>query len=300
MTQPAYLLISGLFFMALTGGIIWGDAKKTQPAVQCPQTFPSRPILAVAETYRNTPFKAGEKAVYEIHYAGILAGHAYMNVNPPVQYKDIWHRQFQVEVKSLESYETLYHVHDVMKAISDPYDFRVAKFYLKQDEESLFSNRFRQSKSITFEHERCKVRETIQRHEKRDKIKEFDLVYGAKDSLGMIYYLRTLQYDLNTPVRTLVYSSEKNWWLEAVPVVKENVTVSAGEFETIKLQLVTYLGKELQQQGEVYIWIAQTPQRPLVKVQAEVALGSLWFELLKYEPGTQDQVVEAEEIQEEG
>ena len=271
----------------LLGCLLWGQAfgqTGEEAPPKCPPPI-ARPALASFETYRDTPFKAGENAIYEIRYAGLLVGQAQMKVNPPVLYNDRWHRQFILDVKTSEDHYTLYRIHDVMEAISDPHDFRIAQFTLKQDEETLFSKHFRQIKFLEFEHGRCKVREMIQQPNKAEKVEEFDLVAGAKDSLGVLYYLRTKPARLETTVRTLVYSSEKNWWLQSVPLVEETVSVPAGEFATTKFQLTTYLGKELQQKGNVFIWIAQTPQRPVVMIQAEVAIGSLWLELARYEPG---------------
>lgn len=275
-----------LLLPGLLGGLLWGMAlgqTENESVAPCPEPA-SRPVLAASEIYRDTPFKSGENAIYEIRYAGLWIAQAQMKVNPPIEHNGRWHRQFHLGVQTLEDQGTLFRVDDVMEAISDPQDFRIAKFYLKQDEKTLFSDRFRQEKFLEFEHGRCKVRETIQQPNQAKEVEEFDLVSGAKDSLGVLYYLRTV-YDPEKTVRTLVYSSEKNWWLQAIPVVEETVGVPAGEFRTTKFQLITYLGKELQQKGDVFIWIAQTPQRPIVMIQAEVAVGSLWLELARYEAG---------------
>ncbi|MBF0287279.1 MAG: DUF3108 domain-containing protein [SAR324 cluster bacterium] len=255
--------------------------------MSCPLNVPARPQYAPSEIYQNSPFKAGEKAVYAVRYTGIVAGHIYMDVKPPILHKETWHRHFRTEVKSLESYENIYRIHDVMESISDSHDFRIAQFLFKQDEQSFFSNHFWKQKSLVFDHEHCLVTETIRRENKKDKVKSFALIRGAKDTLGMIYYLRTLDYEINIPQRTMVYSSEKNWWLETYPIAKEKVTVPAGEFSATKLKLTTYLGKELQQQGDVYLWIADTPNRPVVLIHGDVKIGSLRFEMTEYVPGIQ-------------
>ena len=84
----------------------------------------------------------------------------------------------------------------------------------------------------------------------------------------------------------MVYTSEKNWWLDAEPVKRETLTVPAGTFETVKLKLTTYLGKDLQQKGEIHLWIAtSTKERHFVQLQAEIEVGSVWAKLSKFEPG---------------
>jgi hypothetical protein len=83
-----------------------------------------------------------------------------------------------------------------------------------------------------------------------------------------------------------VYSSGQNWWLEATPVAFEEITTKAGKFKAVKLNLQTYIGQDLQQKGMVDVWIAtEHPSHPLVQVKAEIKLGSVWIEMVKFEPG---------------
>ena len=84
-----------------------------------------------------------------------------------------------------------------------------------------------------------------------DEENDFDLEYGAVDALGAVFLLRTKNYKLGKIERFMVYTSEKNWWLEAKPVAFEKVKVPAGTFDTVKLSLKTYIGRELQQKGDV-------------------------------------------------
>ena len=57
--------------------------------------------------------------------------------------------------------------------------------------------------------------------------------------------------------------------------------------DTVKLKLQTFIGKELQQKGDVYAWIATgTPERQLVQIQGDIKLGSVWIKLHKFQPGS--------------
>ena len=286
-----FLLLCSLHFHEVQGA----DTQTSQSPIQCTQSASERLPLSYEMIYQNMPFQAGEKAVYKIWFIGLLAGHFFMEVKKPIKYNGNWHQHFYSEVKSDRSYESLFRINDSMTSYSDPVDFRISKFNFKQDERSLFSNRFRQVKHLEFDHKSCRVHEIVFKNEKVSKKQEFDLQYGAKDSLGMIFYLRTLPYEMGKQERTLVYSSKKNWWLEATPVAKETIVVSAGKFNTIKLKLLTYFGKELQQQGDVHVWIAESQNRPVVKIQGKLALGSLLFELMEYQEGRNVEMTETEE-----
>ncbi len=291
-----FLLTNSLLFYELQGA----DTKSSISSYQCPQSPPNHWSVGYEETYQNMPFQVGEKAIYKIWFIGLLAGHFVMEVKKPVKRNGIWHMHFFSELKSDRSYESFFRVNDSMTSYSGPVDFRISKFSFKQDEWSLISDHVRQIKHLEFDHENCRVRELVYINEKETQKQEFELHYGAKDSLGMIYYLRSLSYKIGRQERTLVYSSKKNWWLEATPVAKETIAISAGKFNTIKLKLLTYIGKDLQQQGDLHIWIAETRNRPVVKIQGKLAIGSLLFELMEYQEGREPEITESEEVLSEG
>ena len=87
--------------------------------------------------------------------------------------------------------------------------------------------------------------------------------------------------------RTLIYSSEKNWWLEAKAIAIEELKVGGMTYKkAVKIQLQTRIGKELQQKGDVNVWIdTESKHRPLLLVQGEIKIGSVWIELTKFKPG---------------
>jgi hypothetical protein len=175
---------------------------------------------------------------------------------------------------------------DVAEAISQPWDFGVAQFYMEQDEGKMFGKRFRQTKWLEFDHDRCQVNERVTEPETPEKKASFELVPGANDSMGVVFNLRTQKFYLGKKVRLLVYTSEKNWWLEAEPVAFETLATPAGSFKTVKLKLQTFIGKDLQQKGDVWAWIdVEGPGRPLVQVQGEIKIGSVWITLKEFKPG---------------
>ena len=62
--------------------------------------------------------------------------------------------------------------------------------------------------------------------------------------------------------------------------------MSAGTFDAVKLDLQTFIGKELQQKGDVSMWIAQKhPSRPLVKITGRIKIGHVSIELSELEVG---------------
>ena len=60
-----------------------------------------------------------------------------------------------------------------------------------------------------------------------------------------------------------------------------------GTYDTVKLKLTTFIGKELQQKGDIWAWVAtNTPEKQLIQVQGEIKIGSVFVKLHKYVPGS--------------
>jgi len=262
-------------------------ARAEDAPIECPKKQPKQPDLARADVYKDVPFKSGESATYEITWAGMKAGFGTLDVKAPRKQDDIWNRVFHVDAATGDWFKAVFVAKYEMEAISRPSDFGVTKFYMSQNEGKLFSKSLVVKKWLDFDQATCKVNERIEEVGKPEKKKTFDLAYGANDALGVIYQLRTREYKIGQKERALVYTSEKNWWLDAEPVAMEKITVPAGTFDTVKLRLHTFIGKELQQKGEVYAWVAtKTPERQLVQIQGEIKIGSVWVKLHKYKAGS--------------
>ena len=277
------LIAAGWFsVVSATGGVAQG---KDVP-IECPKPMPPAPDWARAQTYEGVPFKPGEESTFEVSWAGMNAGFATMEVRPPIKHGGKWHRVFHAEAKTGDWFKTIFTGHDIIEAYSRPWDFGVSKFYLEQYEQGAFKSAFISKKWLDFLQEECQVKEKTWRPEKSDKLETFPLSFGAIDALSVVYFMRTKEYKIGQTERAPVYTSEKNWFLEAKPLAFEKVTVPAGTFDAVKIQLHTYLGKALQQKGDVFVWVSTgTPQKQILQIQGEIKIGSVWMKLKTFQPG---------------
>jgi len=267
----------------------------------CPEAEPA-PNLPRADTYKDMPFQSGEEARYILKYGlvKVHVGYGFLRVQPPTKQivsvarmngalvkEPRWHRVFAAEAYTGDWYKMIFAGHDKMQAFSRPWDFGVTKFYISQNEEKPFVRRYHAEKWLDFDHVNCRVTERMVDHKKKREITdEHFLQPSADDALGAVYKLRTFNYQLNKTERVLVYTSEKNWWLEATPLALEEVKTAFGTHKAYKLAVKTYLGKELQQRGKLFVWIAADhPNHPMLRVEGEVTFGSVYLELDRYTPG---------------
>jgi hypothetical protein len=254
--------------------------------VICPKTPENIPEITRAEVYAATPFRAGEKTTYELSWAGMKAGYADIEAKPPSKHEGIWHRIFSIDAKTGDWFRSVFYGKDQAMAYSRPSDFAVSKFYIEQYEEPVFKKPYVSKKWLDFNHKDCTVNEKTWDPAKGERVTKHAVSRGAIDALGAIFYLRTLTYKPGERRRALIYTSEKNWWLEADPVAFEKVKTPVGEFDAVKLKLRTYLGKVMQQKGDIFIWIATgTRERQLLQIQGEIKIGSVWARMINYQPG---------------
>lgn len=258
-------------------------------SIPCPLTAISTQAqsLSKEQTYQNVPFNQGELASYRVYYMGIMVGYGHLQVMPPILYKKEWLWHFSAHASTGDWYRAIFAAKDQAVAYARPGSFAVRKFYLKQDEGKLFGKRLIQEKWLNFHENICTVEEIIRKDQENSPRKEqSELAHNATDVLSAVYRLRSVSYSDTSPRKFLVYSSRKNWWLEAAPMKHESITVPAGTFSAVRLRLQTFLGQDLQQKGDVHIWIAdQHPSHPLLKVEGEIKIGSVVMELNEFVPG---------------
>ena len=275
------------------------------PAAENPPCKPlqgATPDLSRAETYKGLPYQPGEEVRYILKYGALKVhvGYGYLRVQAPVkqQIKTLmadgkavdenrWHRVYAAEAYTGDWYKYIFAGHDSLQSFTRPWDGVVSKFYINQNEEKPFVRRFNAEKWLDFDHSTCTVKQKFVDHKKKqEKLTESYIDPLSIDAMAAAYKLRTFDYKLNKTERFLVYTSEKNWWLEATPTAIEDISTAIGTHKAFKLTVKTYLGKELQQKGNLYVWVASDhPQHPILKIQGEVTFGSIYTEIDRFTPG---------------
>ena len=267
----------------------------------CPKGHPPPEGVSRSSVYKGQPFRAGEEAMYMMQYSAVRThvGYDYLRVRPPVKQELVigadgrrekrWHMVFQAEAYSGDWYKAIFQGHYRAQALALPGAGIITRFYINTNQKPAFKDRTRKEKWLDFRAWQCRVatREVDHTAGGKEKKGEHDLSFGSVDVLGTVYRMRSINYKPGKKERIPVYSNEENWWLEVTPVAFEKTEVEAGFFDTVKLSLQTYVGKDLQQKGEVFVWIAtKHPNRPLVKVEADIKMGNVFMILAKFKPGS--------------
>lgn len=251
-------------------------------------TLPPKPkLFSENDVYRGMPFGKGELIRLKVSYLGIHAGFLEFKVLEPTKINSQWYMGFNTLVETGKWYNGIFKAKDEGTGYAVP-DFEPYEFRLTQDNHPLFGRRYVEDKMIRFDAQTCTaIEEYRDKDGKTTKSTKFPLDIDALDILAALYKLRTVDFIRNAEAKIKVYTSEKNWWLTATREDFVRLSTPQGKYDAVRLKLQTYIGKELQQKGNVKIWIAiNNPQRPLLKIEAQIKIGSFIATLDEFKPGT--------------
>ena len=218
---------------------------------------------------------------------GIHAGFGTMDVGKPYVFQGHWQRVFDAFAETGSWYKWIFVAQDRVRSISRAVDFGASWFFIDQDEGALLRKRFLQTKTLVFDDSRCDVEVDITRHGKHYKTRRYPLQHGAMDAVSAVYWMRSQDYKIGQRKRGLVFTSEKNWWFDVMPLSYEYIDTPIGKIKTVKLKLTTSIGDRLQQKGDVHAWVAvDHVNRPLIQVKAEIAIGSVYMVIDQFKSGS--------------
>jgi len=105
---------------------------------------------------------------------------------------------------------------------------------------------------------------------------------GTRDPLGMLMYLRSVDWDTTAQVRSPVYDGHKLYDVRAVRVVRgQNVSVLSGKYTTSKIEIhVLENGTEMKD-AHFSLYIAERADRLPVLMEAVLPIATARVELTK-------------------
>lgn len=254
----------------------------------CATPAPPPTQYTEADVYQGLPFSKGEFLKFDVSYLGIHAGFLEFKVLQPTTFNNRWFMGFNTLVITGEWYNKIFKAKDEGTGYASPSSFQPYEFRLTQDNNPLFGRRYIEDKLLRFDTQNCTVTEEYRDDKgKVTKSVQAALEPDAMDILSALYNLRTVDFVKNAEAKIKVYTSEKNWWLTATREDFVHLNVPAGKFDAVRLKLQTFIGKELQQKGAAKIWIAiNHPNKPLLKIEAQIKIGSFIAVLSKFDAGT--------------
>lgn len=217
----------------------------------------------------GSPFKVGERLVYNLHWMGLEAGTGILEVEARTVYQGIPAYHFVSMAKSSPNITKIYPVNDRIDSIADAQGF-YSYLYIRHLREGFYKH----DSTTTVDHEKGKA---------SYKGKIYPTKPGVKDDLCGVYYFRTLK-DL-APGKSFtaeVFAYKKTWEVEAKILGRERVVTAAGTFDTLKVELLLKQQDITENPGRMVFWVTDDERRLPVMLQVEVLVGSFYASLREY------------------
>ncbi|MFV2082623.1 MAG: DUF3108 domain-containing protein, partial [bacterium] len=110
----------------------------------------------------------------------------------------------------------------------------------------------------------------------------YEIPEYVHDSLSSFYAIRNEELNVGDRIQFMVFEGRKNWELVVDVLAREEITVRAGTFKTIKIHpLLKYEGI-FRRKGELFVWVTDDEMKMPVLMKSKVRVGSIVAELARY------------------
>jgi hypothetical protein len=258
--SPAFVAIATLIFAAV---LVAAPQQKTVRK-------PSKPPAAAAPA---APFRNAESLTYSgawVSVSDVLAIQLRANDDRPFSAHPEWHFQARLQTKNPLHYVLA--VDDHFDSYSAHTDLAGEQFEMHLNEGSKVENHI--------------LRITPSQAPLPAGTTQVQLLHGTRDALGFLYYLRAVNWQQTTEVRSPVFDGRKVYDVHATVVTpRSDLAVAAGKFTATGLSIRPFFnGKELAD-TKITLWIAQDSARTPVLIELVLPFGSGRVELTQAVPG---------------
>jgi len=233
---------------------------------------PAPPRDTVFRILSNKAFTVGEKLNYDIYYGPIVAGSAIIATPSFEYYNDRKCIKVEFTMKSAKFFDWFFKVRDYYSSLIDvrglfPWKFEqhIREGGYKRD----FVARFDQSNHTATTSEGG----------------PYQISPYTQDVVSAFFFARTLDYDtlsIGQMVHFENFYQDKTYPLDVKYLGEETIETKAGHFHCQIIEPIVVKGGLFKNTGRVVVWITNDSLKIPVKVQSEVAIGSVVAELTSY------------------
>ena len=219
--------------------------------------------------------QAKEDYRYGISLWGIPAGHAYMKTEEVTDADGRQARRLVTTIRSNDFISVFFPVRNHVDSLVDPQTL-LPRHLLFERREGSRHEQF----DVTFDRVTNQV--TVV---KDGKSSVHDIPPGSHGPLSCLYFLRTMpNLEPGSSVFMNIHHDRKNYNVEVKVEAVEAVSGPWGEVEAIRLLAVMPFRGIFLNEGNIRIWLTNTPERVPVMMEARVIVGSATALIEKWSP----------------
>ncbi len=233
----------------------------------------------------NDPFRVGEKVVHSVRFFAAEAGTLTLSVLPfsEVNNKKSYH--FQIGLQTSRLFSSVYSVDDVVDTYVD-YENLVPHIFKTSIRET---GKLAQAQGF-FNHEVLRSnyweKKYTQKNGQEDIKKSWDLLPFSQSAFSSIFYMRVFKWKIGKQYSFRVSDDEKNVIFKATAVTKEKIKTDIGEFQAIKIKADIVSRGALTTSHPLFLWISDDDRKLILRIEADIKIGSLVSEIVEIEKGT--------------
>jgi hypothetical protein len=234
------------------------------------------PLAALAD-----PFGPGEQHLLRVDYSGVTAGNAVITVGAAttVGTRSVWPIVTTADTTSVFS---VFPLHDKFVSWWSPAAGRGIGY-------DFFANENGKTRR-----ERCKLSSPEPGKAQVQRMKEggppsqssYDVDPTAEDIASAFFFLRTQSLVPGADLSIPVFTGSHSWNMLAHVNPPEPLTVTAGAFTALPLDVDVHFQGKLESKRRLKVWVSDDARHVLLRIEAELMLGALHGELLEYHPGS--------------
>jgi len=254
------------FMMFLT--IVLAVSLLTAKHLEAKLTIPAAGPTPTPSVPKFVPFGVGERFKYSVNWGNIYAGSATLELKEVLDYQGYPVYQVLVEADSSAFFSVFFPVHDRLESLIDVKGLFSRRYWTKQHE-----GNWQGERKYEFDQENNTV---------KYKDDTYYIRYGIQDELSAIFYARTLDLQVGTPVYVDIFARKQNWQVKCNVLTTEKVKVGAGEFDTILVEPELRFDG-IMKKGKAKVWFTNDNRRIPVQVKSKFILGAISLELESYQ-----------------
>lgn len=228
---------------------------------------------AVFRTVKNTPFKAGEKLTYRMHYGAMDAGEATIELketNKTINGRRLLHAVGKG--KTINSFDWFFKVRDRYESYIDNQGVFPWIFIRR-----VYEGGFEINQDYTF-----------YQHKKKANLgdKKVGVPANVQDMISAFYYARTLNYDnakKGDEFEITCLVDGEVWPLKIKYKGRETVKLRNGKYKALKFVPVIQEGRIWKSEEDLTVWISDDANKIPLMAKTKILVGSIKMELTKSE-----------------
>ncbi|KFA90188.1 DUF3108 domain-containing protein [Archangium violaceum] len=234
---------------------------------------------ALAQGGPRSAFGPGEQARYRIQYLGMTAGSAQVTVGAPMKQwgKDVW------PIVSLARSEAIAGVWPVKDKYVSYWDFGAQRVLGSDMHEDQNNKRRRVRVKLAEDGKSAQVVKQKEGETPRESIHE--LAEGTLDVAGATFALRNRALEVGQEYAYPVFTGSRTFQMKAKVEARETLDTVLGKQDVFRMRVYTEFSGKLASKRDMVAWFTADARRLPVRIEAELALGSIVAELTEYQQG---------------